>query len=101
MTAYDITYVKSVILSSCLYILIHTIIILNNHLSRLEEYQKGFCNYAKNQSSIQLCAAHQSVIWQLFILPDSMIHESNVGLTWGRQDPGGPHVGHTNLAIWE
>ena len=20
--------------------------------------------------------------------------------TWGRQDPGGPHVGHMNLAIW-
>ena len=24
-----------------------------------------------------------------------------MGPTWGRQDPGGPHVGHTNLAIWE
>ena len=22
-----------------------------------------------------------------------------MGPTWGRQDPGGPHVGHTNLAI--
>ena len=33
-------------------------------------------------------------------LPDSKIHGANVGPTWGHQDPGGPHVGHTNLAIW-
>ena len=32
--------------------------------------------------------------------PDSKIHGANVGPTWGRQDPGGPHVGHRNLAIW-
>ena len=24
-----------------------------------------------------------------------------MGSTWGRQDPGGPHAGHMNLAIWE
>ena len=24
-----------------------------------------------------------------------------MGPTWGQQDPGGPHVGHMNLAIWE
>ena len=23
-----------------------------------------------------------------------------MGPTWGRQDPGGPHVGPMNLAIW-
>ena len=33
--------------------------------------------------------------------PDSKIHGANVGPTWGRQDPGGPHVGHMNLAIWD
>ena len=32
--------------------------------------------------------------------PDSKTHVANVGPTWGRQDPGGPHVGHMNLAIW-
>ena len=32
--------------------------------------------------------------------PDSKIHKANMGPTWGRQDPGGPHVGHINLAIW-
>ena len=30
---------------------------------------------------------------------DSKIRGANVGPTWGRQDPGGPHVGHNNLAI--
>ena len=33
-------------------------------------------------------------------VPDSKIHGTNVGPTWGRQDPGGPHAGHSNLAIW-
>ena len=31
--------------------------------------------------------------------PDSKVHGANMGLTWGRQDPGGPHVGHMNIAI--
>ena len=33
--------------------------------------------------------------------PDNKVHVANVGPTWGRQDPGGPHVGPVNLAIWE
>ena len=32
--------------------------------------------------------------------PDSKIHGANVGPTWGQKDPGGPHVGHMNFAIW-
>ena len=32
--------------------------------------------------------------------PVSKIHGANVGPAWGRQDPSGPHVGHTKLAIW-
>ena len=32
--------------------------------------------------------------------PESKIHGANVGPTWGRQAPGGPHVGHMTLAIW-
>ena len=31
---------------------------------------------------------------------DSKVHGANMGLTWGRQDPGGPHVGPMNLTIW-
>ena len=32
--------------------------------------------------------------------PDSKVHGANMGSNWGRQDPGGPHVGPMNLAIW-
>ena len=32
--------------------------------------------------------------------PDSKVHGTNVGPIWGRHDPGGPHVGPMNLAVW-
>ena len=31
---------------------------------------------------------------------DRKFHGANMGPTWGRQDPGGPHVGPMNFAIW-
>ena len=31
---------------------------------------------------------------------DGKVHGANMGSIWGRQDPGGPHVGPMNLAIW-
>ena len=31
---------------------------------------------------------------------DSEVHGANMGPIWGRQDPGGPHVGPMNFAIW-
>ena len=33
--------------------------------------------------------------------PDSKVHEGNMGPIWGQQDPGGPHVGPMNFAIWD
>ena len=32
---------------------------------------------------------------------DSKVHWTNIGPIWGRQDPGGFHVGPMNFAIWE
>ena len=32
--------------------------------------------------------------------PDSKVHGANMGPIWGRQGPGGPHVGPMKLAIW-
>ena len=32
--------------------------------------------------------------------PDSKVHGANMGPIWGRQDPGGPHVGPKNFVIW-
>ena len=31
---------------------------------------------------------------------DSEVYGANMGPTWGRQDPGGPHVGHMNFVTW-
>ena len=33
--------------------------------------------------------------------PDNKVHGANMGPIWGRQDPGGPHVGPMDFAIWE
>ena len=35
------------------------------------------------------------------IIPDSEVHGANTGPIWGRQDPGGPHVGPMNFVIWD
>ena len=32
--------------------------------------------------------------------PDSKVHGANMGPIWGREDPGGPHVGPMKFAIW-
>ena len=32
--------------------------------------------------------------------PDNKVHGANMGPVLGRQDPGGPHVGPMNFAIW-
>ena len=34
-------------------------------------------------------------------VPDSKVHGANMGPIWGLQDPGGPHVGLMNLALWD
>ena len=36
----------------------------------------------------------------IFRFPDSQVHGVDMGPIWGRQDPGGPHVGRMNLAVW-
>ena len=34
-------------------------------------------------------------------IPNSKVNGANMGPIWGRQDPGGPHVGPKNFAIWD
>ena len=41
---------------------------------------------------ITLCASNS---------PDSKVRGANMGPIWGHQDPGGPHIGHMNFAIWD
>ena len=39
--------------------------------------------------------------WWSSANPDNKVHGANMGPIWARQDPGGPHVGPTDLVIWE
>ena len=32
--------------------------------------------------------------------PDSKVHGANMGPSWDRQDPGGPHDGPIKFVIW-
>ena len=34
-------------------------------------------------------------------ISDNKVHETAMGPIWGQQDPGGPHVGPMNFAIWD
>ena len=36
----------------------------------------------------------------VIIYHDGKVHGANMGHIWGRQDPGGPHVGPMDFAIW-
>ena len=38
--------------------------------------------------------------FNMYISPDSKVHEAIMGPIWGRQDPGGPHGGAMNFATW-
>ena len=40
---------------------------------------------------------HHHLVLPQCVFPDSMVHGAFI---WGRQDPGGPHVGHMNFAMW-
>ena len=33
-------------------------------------------------------------------VPDSKVYGANMGPNWGRQDPGGSHIGPMIFAIW-
>ena len=50
----------------------------------------------RHDSHIELVlCSHNRVIYL-----DSKVHGANMGPIWGRQDPGGPHDGPMNFAIW-
>ena len=41
-----------------------------------------------------------TVLNQIYTFPDNNVHGAKMGPIWGRQDPGGPHAGPMNFAIW-
>ena len=50
------------------------------------------------KSEFTLCG-HLIYIVFMVDFPDSKVHGANTGPTWGRQGPGGPHVGRMNIAF--
>ena len=43
---------------------------------------------------------HSKVFMGSQTVPDSKVHGAHMGPIWGRQDPGGHHVGPMNFVIW-
>ena len=68
--------------------------------SRLRAVRTRSWNASSQAYSLISWNKQSNMIQRIYhTFPDSKIHGANVGLTWGQQDPGGPHVGHMNLAI--
>ena len=51
-------------------------------------------------NTINSCYDMANNLPNIHIYHDSRVHGANMGLIWGRQDQGGPHVGPMDLAIW-
>ena len=49
---------------------------------------------------LQSGVAFVSYIEADITVPDNKFHGANMGPIWGWQDPGGPHVGPMDFAIW-
>ena len=60
------------------------------------DWQSAIRSYAKHTLSNNM---HLNIV--TYASPDSKVHGANMGPIWGRQDPGGPHVGPMNFAIWD
>ena len=63
------------------------------------------CNPYLNSQTHTLYLIFAGTFWALIgpweNIPDNKVHGDNMGPTGGRQDPGRPHVGHINIAIWD
>ena len=61
-------------------------------------------SYLQSNHSVSVGNSH---VWEKGVIdvislrytPDSKVHEAIMGPIWGRQDPGGPHVGPMKFAI--
>ena len=66
--------------------------------TRGHQWTQEFCRQCGKLCTWWLPGAFRS--WDIFFthtIPDSKVHVAHMGPTWGRQDPGGPHVGPMNL----
>ena len=89
--------------------------IVNNHhvmlhmvglFSDIDECQSspchngGVCNNLQAHYTCSCAAGWEGTNCQIGT-PDSKVHGANMGPICDRQDPGGTHAGHVNLAIWD
>ena len=61
-----------------------------------KQYNLGTKSHMEDISTVY----HQTMFQTLFKSPDSKVYGANMVPTWGRQDPGGHHVGPMNVVIW-
>ena len=54
--------------------------------------------WASDKPLLQLVIA---MCYHCHMIPHRKAHGANMGPTWGRHDPDGPHVGPMNFAIWD
>ena len=59
-----------------------------------------FKKSSRNLRLLQLIIHHSYYFHLYHFFPDSKVHGANMGPIWGRQDPGGSHVGPMNFVIW-
>ena len=87
----------------CLFILFYFILLsraqINTGTKSLTEATMYY--HQKVFFGIHLRGIEQVLIKFIPNIPDSKVHGANMGPIWGRQDPGGPHVGPMNFAIWD
>ena len=58
-----------------------------------------FANIKMPHSTNSVCNSWD--VLQKIMIPDNKVNGANMGPIWGRQDPGGPHVGPMNFAMWD
>ena len=69
----------------------------------IQKVSKSFFNVSCGLHGVHLDpVGPMLVLWtfQPKQYPDSKVHRTNMGPTWDRQDPGGPHVGHMKRHEW-
>ena len=77
-----------------------TVVIAENSDSCHSWYEYILCGLALYDVVI---IEEQDLAWQtttyMYLNPDSKVHAANMGPIWGRQEPGGPHIGPIDIAI--
>ena len=61
------------------------------------QYRKSHCG---EKTVVRSSYLHNGISY-IGKIPDSKLHGASMGPIWGRQDPGGLHVGPMNFVIWD